>query len=155
YSENKPLIDAEATLSDNYFKKDIDPIIYQKYPQNSRFTLSRDVNILGFRPVRALPLINRYITSIEYNVKPHIATSEFPYMYDLPNAYKIDHMDIKNKVLNAYDRGSIAWGDSALDILDNDYIFIPKGKYTVKFSYTLPGGIRGTTAEYDYTNPIT
>src|SRR5690606_29831978 len=78
YSENKPLIDAEATLSDSYFKKDIDPILYQKYPQNSRYSLSRDINIWGFRPVRALPLINRYITSIEYNVKPHIATNEFP-----------------------------------------------------------------------------
>ncbi len=155
YSENQPLVVVEATLNDNYFKEDIDPIIYQKYPQESRYTLSRDANILGFRPVRAVPLINRYITSIEYNVKSNIATTEFPFMYDLPNAYKNDHMDLRNKVINAYDRGRIAWGDSALDILDNDYVFIPKGKYTVKLSYMLPGGIRGSTAEHDYTNPIT
>lgn len=154
YTENKPLVLAEAALQDDYFQKDINPIIYQKYLPSSKYTVSRDINELGFRPVRALPLLTYYVTSVEQNVNLGTIATRFPYRYNLPYAYKVDYLDIRDRVFNDYVDGLIASNDRALDILDDEYLFMRKDKYTIKLSYELPGGIKGTSIEYNYKNPI-
>lgn len=154
YTENMPLVTTEATLQDDYFQKDINPIIYQKYSPKNRYTVSRDINELGFRPVKALPLLTSYVTSVEENVNLVSTATRFPFRYNLPHAYKVDYVDIRNRVLNDYVDGLINYGDTTLDILDNDYLFMRQGKYAIKMSYNLPGGIKGTSVEYDYKNPI-
>src|SRR5690606_35112140 len=99
----------------------------QKYPAGTSYTLSRDINEWGFRPVKSLPLRTNYMTSAEYGVNLETLKTQFPFRYNLPYAYKTDHMDIRNKVLNAYVNGIIQSDSSYLDILESEYLFIRNG----------------------------
>src|SRR5690606_26158775 len=119
YTQNKPLIEAEATLDDKYFQDDIDPIIYQKYPSGTAYTVRRDINEWGFRPVKSLPLLTNYTTSAQYGVNLETLKTQFPYRYNLPYAYKTDHTDIRDRVLNAQIKGVIPADSNYLDILDS------------------------------------
>lgn len=154
YTENIPLVEAEATIKDTYFEKDIDPVLYRKYSLHNKYTIRRDPDELGFRPVRALPISTSYITSLEYNTDLVWRGSKFPFMYNLPDIYKLDYMDISHKVINDYVKGLLPGNDPALQILDDEYLFMRSGNYEVKYTYMLPGGIKGSMATYKFKNPI-
>ncbi|WP_233195808.1 hypothetical protein [Aquimarina sp. MAR_2010_214] len=154
YTENKPLVAIESTMKDKYLNKDITPVIYQSYGIHKKYTISRDPSILGFIPKKALPVNSRYLTSLEREVNLDWRAVNFPYRYNLPEAYKIDYIDIRNKVSNDYVNGAIPANDPVLQILSNEYLFIRHGNYNVKLTYMLPGGITGSNTIYKYKNPI-
>ena len=154
YSDRVPLISAESTLKDSYFVQDIDPIIYQKYGLDNKYTISRSPEEFGFRPKKALPISTSYITSLEHNVNLEWRSLRFPYIYNLPEVYKVDYLDISDRVLNDFVNGSLSSSDPALQILDNEFMFMRYGNYDVTLKYILPGGINGTSATYKFKNPI-
>ncbi|TSE05631.1 hypothetical protein [Aquimarina algiphila] len=154
YSDNKALVEVESDLQDDYFKKDINPILYQKYTQGSRYSISRDASEYGYTPKRALPILSNYITSLENNVDLNWRATRFPFRYNLPDIYFIDYLDVRDRVINDYANGLISSGSQELSIISEEYKFMLYGKYNIKLQYNLPGGIKGTSANYKYKNPI-
>lgn len=154
YSNNKALVEVESDLQDAYFTKDIDPIVYQKYTQGSKYSIRRDPSILGYKPKRALPLLSSYLTSLENNVDLDWRATRFPFRYNLPTEYYLDYLDIRDRVINDYTKGLLPETSPYLSIVGEEYMFMRTGKYTIKLQYYLPGSIKGTSASYTYKNPI-
>ncbi|MBL0683260.1 hypothetical protein [Aquimarina mytili] len=154
YSENKALVVVESDLQDSYFTKDINPVIYQKYRQGSKYAVTRDVSEFGYVPKKALPILSNYLTSVEYNVDLNWRATRFPYRYNLPDIYYQDYIDIRDRVLNDYAKGLLPSGSPEIDIINQDYKFMLYGKYNIKLQYILPGGIKGSSANYKYKNNL-
>ncbi|MBG6130650.1 hypothetical protein IWQ47_002126 [Aquimarina sp. EL_43] len=153
FSENKPLITIESDLKDAYFNRDINPVLYQKYPEGSKFSVSRDYSIYGYVPKKAVPVIGSYLTSLENNVDSGFIQTSFPFRYNLAQVYYEDFESIQDRVRWAYVKG-LGVTPQELSIISERFKFILYGKYGVKLQYILPGGIKGTSATYKYTNPI-
>ncbi len=154
YTENKALVTVESDLQDNYFTEDIDPILYQKYTSGTTYSIRRDPTILGYKPKKALPILTSYLTSLENNVDLEWRATRFPFRYNLPVEYYIDYLDVRDRVMNDYAAGLIPSNSPFLSIIGEDYKFMRTGKYTIKLQYYLPGGVKGTSANYKYKNPI-
>ncbi len=154
YSENKALVAVESDLKDDYFTKDINPVIYQKYAQGSNYSITRNPSEYGYIPKRALPILSNYLTSLENNVDLNWRATRFPFRYNLPDIYYQDYLDIRDRVINDYANGVIPSTSSELSIISEDYKFMLYGKYNIQLQYTLPGGIKGTSANYKYKNPV-
>jgi len=155
YSENKPLVNQEALLTDNYFIEDINPIIYNNYPIAGKYEiLSRETELLGVPPRRALPIESDYITSLENDININLIKTHFPYRYNLARIYKEDFVNLRDQVYSDFTTGVINGQHSAMSLTNADYYFMRYGKYKVKFTYLLPGGIRGTEAKIDFKNTL-
>jgi len=154
YTEDKALVEVESDLQDNYFTLDIDPVLYQKYTSTSSYSIQRDPTVLGYEPKRALPILTSYLTSLENNVDLEWRATKFPFRYNLPVEYYIDYLDVRDRVINDYASGLISSDSPYLSIIGEEYKFMRTGKYTIKLQYYLPGGIKGTSANYKYKNPI-
>ncbi|WP_109852521.1 hypothetical protein [Aquimarina sp. AU58] len=155
FSQNKPLVVVESDLKDPYFNRDINPVLYQKYPEGSKFSSSvkRDYSIYGYVPKKAVPIIGSYLTSLENNIDIDSRATSFPFRYNLAQVYYQDFENIQDAVRLSYVRG-LGTTPQELSILSEYFKFISYGKYTINLQYTLPGGIKGTSATYKYTNPI-
>jgi hypothetical protein len=153
YTENISLITIEATLQDDYFEKDINPPLYARYPLGGYRVKRRDENELGAPPKYALPLLNTYISNAEYEVNKNMLETTFPFRYNLGYVYKQDWIDIQSQIVNDYSDGIIDDGNPVLEFLDKNYLFMRYGDYKIKMFYTLPSGIKGTSAIYKFKNP--
>ncbi len=153
YTNNKPLVTIAATLEDDYFKKDINPPLYSKYPMKGYTITNRNENELGAPPKHALPIIESYLQNLEYDVDYNMLETTFPFRYNLGLIYKSDWVDLHSQLVNALLEGEIAKGDTVLNFLDEDYLFMRYGFYKTKLQYMLPGERKGTTTTYKFKNP--
>ncbi len=153
YTADKPLITIEGTLEDDYFKKDINPPLYAKYPMSGYRITNRDENKLGAPPKFALPIIESYLTNLEYDVNKHELETTFPFRYNLGLLYKTDWVDLHSQLVNAHIDGFIKGNDPVLNFLDEDYLFMRYGFYKTKLIYNLPGGKKGSEAIFKFKNP--
>lgn len=153
YTGNKPLLEAESTLTDTYFTTDINPSLYSQYPLGGKYEVTtRDTNDLGIAPIRALPLNAHYLMSIEYNVNQEWTKSNFPFKYNLPLIYKQDWVDLKNQIVNDYISGLIPATHPSYTFVSKNYLFMRYGFYDVKLKYTLPGNKKTTEDIYKFKN---
>lgn len=155
YTEHIPLVKIEADLKDTYFTQDIDPVLYQVYPQNGNYTLSRDIEEYGFRPKKAIPVLSFYRTGLENQSHTALLATTFPYRYNLPLLYYMDFRDIENQVLNDYVDGKLVRPNTLISILDNRYWYMRSGKYNVTLYYTLPGNKKTTKTTYMFKHTNT
>jgi hypothetical protein len=81
-----------------------------------------------------------------------ITTTRVPYIYDLPDVYHQDFIDLQTQVVNTF-LGTEQQNRYA-SIIMGGYPMIRAGNYPVKFQYILPNGKRGSSAIFIYTNPI-
>lgn len=151
YSNDIPLVQAQAILSDAYYQEDVFPVLYRNYPiQGTK--LNRDVALLGVPPVKALPISTAYLTEVEADNYQGVALIRFPYIYDLPSAYKNDFIDLQKTIVNRFlgttDQSKYEY------IINGSYKFIRSGYYTIELHYVLPDGTAGTSAEFEYYNFI-
>lgn len=153
YTANKPLIQPVAILDDNYFRDDIYPKNYRTYPLAGNIVFrNRDTALLGLYPVRAIPLMNTYLSEVQAGIENGYAKNRLPYIYNLPEVYKCDFMDLQNQVVNRYLGSPQAY---QFDYLINGYYpFIRQGRYKVIYQYVLPGGKTGSSKIIEYENFI-
>jgi hypothetical protein len=149
----RPLIDVAATLDDDFYRKQIYPLIYDGYPIGGRFRVTRsDADSIGVPPVKALPLRNDYLNGLQSNDYSGLTTRLFPYYYNLPSVYQQDFVDLQNQIVNAL------LGTSTSSFYDRFllgvYPMIPAGRYTIRLQYVMPGGVKGTQAKFDYKNVV-
>ena len=153
YTENKPLVQVEATLSDGYYLKDMKPPIYGQYPLGGKYKIeNREEKEYGVPPKRAVPILAYYLSSAQNDVNQGWMKSNFPYFYNLPLLYKQDWVDLHSQILNDYVDGLILRGSEAASFLDKDFYFMRYGKYTINMQYILPGGVKGSSYQYDFKN---
>ena len=150
YSEGKPLVVANSTLEDEYFKQDIAPMLYNNYPIAGKYNFARDTQILGIAPSKSISVRANYVASINNNTDTEWRSKNFPYKYMLPRTYRDDFEDIMVRISDDYHNGILSDTDSALQFLDNRFSFMREGKYRTRFNYILPGGIRKSYAVYDF-----
>jgi hypothetical protein len=154
YSANKPLINASATLQDDYFGLDINPNIYLSYPFGGKYELTnRNITELGNPPVKALPLNTYYMMSIENDVNQEWTKQNFPFKYNLPLVYKEDWMNLYNQIINDQVNGTITTSHPAYSLISKDYLFMRGGFYNVSIKYCLPGDKKTANFYYRFKNP--
>jgi hypothetical protein len=154
YSANKPLINASATLQDDYFGIDINPNIYSSYPFGGKYEFThRSISELGNPPAKALPLSAYYMLSIENDVNPEWTKENFPFKYNLPLVYKEDWMNLYNQIVNDNANGIITTAHPAYSLLTKDYLFMRAGFYNISLKYNLPGDKKTSNFYYRFKNP--
>ncbi|NDV70047.1 hypothetical protein D0T66_14175 [Dysgonomonas sp. 25] len=151
-TENKPLVDVEATLEDYYYRQKIYPLLYKDYPVAGQIKVKREnVDEIGLPPVKALPVRGDYLTRIEQGEYNGLTTRRFPYYYNLPSVYKEDFIDLQHQVINnLMGRG----GESYNRFVIATFPFISSENYRIRLQYMMPGGIKGTNTTFDYYNFI-
>ena len=153
YTDNIPLIKAEANLVDEYFNTDINPPLYGQYPIGNSYEIThRDTEDLGLTPIRALPLNAYYMASLEHDTNDEWVKSNFPFKYNLPLTYRKDWANIKNQVVNDYVANVIDSSHPAFYFIDQDFLFMRYGFYEVKLSYKLPGDKKAVDYIYKFKN---
>ncbi len=150
YSEGKPLIIANSTLEDQYFQQDIAPVLYNNYPIGGKYNFTRDTQVLGIAPSKAISVRTNYLASLTNNANTEWRLKSFPYKYMLPKTYRDDYEDLMVRISDDYHSGILSDGDPALQFLDNTFGFMREGKYRTRFSYVLPGGIRKSYVLFDF-----
>jgi hypothetical protein len=152
-SENKPLISAQATLEDSYYKNKVYPLIYQDYPVQGTIHLkTRNADAYGAPPVKALPVMSTYLNQIEAGNFTGLVTKRFPYYYNLPAIYKSDFIDLQSQVINTY--LNTPANPAYIRFVNGYFPFILPGYYKIKLQYVLPGGASGSSSTFDYYNFI-
>lgn len=150
----KPLVDVTATLDDEYYLNRIYPLLYKDYPVENKFRVRRtDVEWTGVPPAKALPVRIDYLNRVEQGIFDGITTGRFPYYYNLPAVYKADFTDLQSQVVGAF---AVTGKSSAASnrFLTGSFPFILPGTYRIVLQYILPGGIKGSSATFDYMNFI-
>jgi hypothetical protein len=153
YTDFKPLVRPEADMNNAYYTKDMAPILYTPY-RSGPYRVSRDRTDLGWPPKRAFKVFSSYLTYAQENQRPDWIRRHFPFRYDLPEAYKIDYVDIVNQVLNDFVKGKIDRSSPYISILDQEYLFIRKDTYPTQFSYHLPDGTVSSSLQVNFRNPL-
>ncbi len=157
YTASKPLIATEAVLDDNYYKNGIYPLIYEGYPLQPQFTVDRDINDLGLPPKKGVDILTWYPSYLEHNPNFLLLKTRLPYRYYLPYYYKQDFIDIQYKIVNTYLKNPSEFSTQIQKykyIISGTFPAIYSGDYKVKLQYVMPGGIKGSSAIFNYNNPF-
>ncbi|MDR2121532.1 MAG: hypothetical protein LBP34_00265 [Flavobacteriaceae bacterium] len=153
YTAGKSLIVVEASLNDEYFTQDINPILYGKLPIGNKYTITnREVEEYGLIPKRALSINNYYLNSVQNEVNYGNISTYFPYEYDLSLWYKTDLIDIRNQIVNDLASGVITSAHPAYLFLNNNFRSIRNGTYNVIMKYILPGAKQTSETSQIYKN---
>lgn len=153
YTGNKPLVDIEADLSDEYYQQDINPILYSKLPVSGKYTIKyRKIEELGLIPKKALSINSYYLNSVQNSINYNDISTYFPYEYDLAIYYKRDLIDVRGQIVNDLASGIITTSDSAYKFLDNNFKSMRHGEYKVNMKYTLPGTKHSSESQQFYKN---
>ena len=144
YSDNKPLLNAEATLEDDFYTKRIGSLVYKNYPYGGLGIEERDVNVYGVPPIKAIFIDNK--SQFENNsLSTHMMTF-FPFTYNLYEVYASDYYELRNKVVNKYMGTDQA--NSYKDLMGGFFPAFPQGKYDIRIKYTQPDNTSGSSSRF-------
>jgi hypothetical protein len=153
YTAGVPLLSVEAALDNDYYLKDIAPLVYNGYPVQGLTITKRDAKEYGVPPTRALPLYDGYLNYIAGNTYDDFLSRMFPYVYELPYYYCIDYYDLQTRAVNSFDKKGINMAP-LMPLIESHFLFIRQGNYRVNFKYTLPGGKVSSTTPFNYVNTL-
>lgn len=155
YNGGKPLIRVTAHMTDDYYEKEIAPLLYDRYPLEGHIRFSRDTTVYGFVPVRAV-LPSAIYTSLAKSAKDHsFLRSQFPFQWRLARTYKEDFTDLQQQLVATYLNGpAVDWEMFAKykHLINGVFPYVNTEKYKVYFSYILPYRTTGNRVRVDYQN---
>jgi hypothetical protein len=144
YTEGIPMIRPVAVMDgDEYFRQDIQPLIYNRYPYKGWVKLPRDSG-QSLIPDWAIYPVEVYLL---YPDKARL-----PFRYHLPKQYKTDLVSIQTQL--AAKSIYTPLPDDYQRLMNTMFPLIRQGNYKMKLIYVLPGGITGTNTVVDMYNPI-
>jgi hypothetical protein len=150
YTGGKPLITGTATLTDDYYKQYMYPVLYKNYPQAGVTLTNRDPLVYGVPPARAINLLTSYVTEIENGKYNGYSVKYFPFVYGLPQVYQEDFSNIQNQLVNRYlNSAQLSQFDAIVNGICPAFMY---GNYPVTFQYTTPDGTKGTAVDFNYFN---
>ncbi|AWX43041.1 hypothetical protein HME9304_00028 [Flagellimonas maritima] len=157
FTQDKPLIDVSAVLNDQYYIKDIYPLVYEEYPLDNNLRVQRNASILGMPPKKSIQLSSNYVNYVLADVENNFVKTYFPYRWHLPIAFYTDFKDLQYQVTNRYMRNGItnqAKYDTYEYIIFGRFPFMRKENYRVRFSYVLPNKTSGNSENINYKNSL-
>jgi hypothetical protein len=147
-----PLISVEAVLDDTYYLNGIYPLIYAGYLLEPEFSFDREVSVLGVPPSKGVEILSWYEDYLTNSPNSALLRNYLPYRYNLPFYYKLDFIDLRNKIVNKYVNTSNTTMINKYNyIINGTFPYISNGAYHVKFNYILPGGISGNSTGTIFT----
>jgi hypothetical protein len=157
YTQNEPLIKPRALMSDEYYKEDIYPLVYDEYPLDGDLRVQRNESVLGVPPKKSIQLSNNYINYLQTDEDNNFLKTYFPYRWHLPIAYYSDFKDLQYQVSNRYlvdDLNNQPKLQKYEHIMWGRFPFIRQEKYRVRFSYVLPNKNSGNSETIVYKNSL-
>ncbi len=154
YTDEKPLVQPIAILTDNWFMQDINPLIYFDYPPAANIIISRDTAELGLPPAKALDVMTWYEQMTESNPGSGILGTRLPHRYYLGYHYKMDFSELQYKVVNQYVNNPNGVPANLYRFITSSFPLMKSGKYKVQYRYILPGNIQGGVYEFEFENPV-
>lgn len=152
FTGNSPLISPTALLDDDFFIASVNPLIYKGYPFNGVRIVNRDTDVYGIPPIKALPVRTDYLSETEFNVLSPKTASYFPYTYNLFGVYKADFFDLRQQATTMYLNGKSV--KELESLIKGSFPALKQGTYNIKLQYMLPGGVKGTSYNFDYYNAL-
>lgn len=152
YTASSPLVSVEAVMDNDYYTKDIAPLVYNWYPVKGISITGRDVNEYGVPPSKAFPLYDGYLGYISGNTFNDFMSKILPFVYELPYYYSKDYYELRTKAVNSFDKGINM--QPLMPLINSSFLFIRQGNYKTIFRYNLPDGKEGTTKQMDYINTL-
>lgn len=158
YTEQQPLVYAQAILDDSYYKNKIGPLLYDEevYPldkENGEIRVDREEDILGVPPVRAFYIGNEYLANLENNPNSAWVKNRVPFVYNLPYQYNEDLKHLRETILNRYNSNI---GDAnqynGFNYLLQKFPPLPLGTYKSQLIYRTPGNIYEKGYQIKYKN---
>lgn len=154
-SDNKPLIQASALLTDSWYTQYIYPRIYKQYPPEPGITLSRDTSVVGFPPTRGVEVASWYQPTLQNSPNDQSLVTRLPYRYYQDYYYFSDYREFQNKLINKYANNfSLMPEPLRQTYLEGIYPIMRTGKYPVLFRYVLPGNVQSNQVQFEYDNPF-
>lgn len=155
HTKSKPLVYGQAVLNDSYYKKQIYPLVYQKYPIEGNIKVNRDEKVLGVPPVRSFYLGMEYIR--DYKIKPNSywVKNRIPFIYNLPYQYRRDFIYLRDRVVNMCcknEPNNTTLYNKYVDLIEKPFPAIPFGKYNAELRYRTPGGLYDKGYKIKYKN---
>ncbi|MEW7277094.1 hypothetical protein ABW636_00690 [Aquimarina sp. 2201CG1-2-11] len=153
YSGNKPLIVARAILDDNFYKKQVYPLLYQEYPLAGKFSVTRDITKVSVPPEEAVQPMSWYLTYLENEKPVYDYNSYMPYRYNQTLYYYKDYVDLRYQLVNSDLSNELIY--KYKNLVTNTFPLMRKGNYKTKLQYVLPGSIKnGGSKIRKYYNPL-
>tara|TARA_R110000868_G_scaffold271087_1_gene530586 strand:+ start:8645 stop:13639 length:4995 start_codon:yes stop_codon:yes gene_type:complete len=154
YTGEAPLIYAQAILDDDYYKKQIYSLLYEKYPLDGNIRVNRDENLLGLPPIRSFYIGNEYLDHIDSNASSPWVQNRIPFVYNLPYQYKSDMIYLRNVIVNRYNSsgGDQAKYDSFKYLIQSSFPPLPLGSFKAQLIYRTPGNMYQKGYEIKYRN---
>ncbi|WP_314243205.1 hypothetical protein [Empedobacter tilapiae] len=151
YTDNKPLINIHALMEDDFANK-FKGLFYNNYPIDG-LSLDRQDDNIGIPPTKALPVFSSYIMYLENNEPNNFLTNYFPYKYDLFRYYKSDWYELVSKAASKYMSTPANNRPKGInELINSSYGIVPKGKYTIKVQYLMPGEKNETMKQLYFEN---
>ena len=143
FTGGMPLVFAEAILTDSYYKNQIYPLLYEKYPLDGNIVVDRDEQILGVPPIRSFQIANEYLLNLTDNPNSHWVKNRIPFIYNLPLQYKADFIYLRGQIVNRYSNtdGDSSIYESFQYLTEQLFPAIPLGKYKSQLIYRTPGNL--------------
>jgi len=153
YTDNQPLIEYEALLTDDYYKKDIYPLNYKEYPLDGNIEVNRDADDLGIPPVKSMQISTTYKDFVVTNPDDSFLRRHFPYRWHLPISFYYDYKDLQYQITNRYYRDGVQPGAEKYDYLVwEKFPFLRREKYEARFTYKPPKNSSGNSSTIKYEN---
>ncbi|MEW7290665.1 hypothetical protein [Aquimarina sp. 2304DJ70-9] len=152
YTAHSPLVVATAIPDNSYYQNQIYPLLYQKYPLENTFSVTRDISKVGVPPLEGVEPLSWYLTYLENDLTGEISLYN-PYRYNLTHYYHQDYVDLRYQLVSS----DLPWEEieKYRDLIIEPFPLMKKGKYKTKLQYVLPGQIRnGSSDIVKYTNPL-
>ncbi|MBU8891808.1 MAG: hypothetical protein KOO66_03465 [Bacteroidales bacterium] len=143
-TEISPLVQFKAVLTDDYYKNNIDGLIYKPYNSQSAIKIDwRNPNFdIGYPPVKALYIrqipFNKTLTEGEINGGYSLGTAtEGAFVYNLIWFYAKDFFDLQQKAaVKIYQGSNISWYST---LMNSTFPEVKSGKYQFDIKYVVPG----------------
>ena len=155
YTRNQPLLHAKGMLTDEYYKDQIYPLLYKEYPLNGTIELERELETLGFPPVKKIELTERYRVYSQHNPNHSDLKHYFPFRWRLARAFYLDFIELQTKILAKCTANQMF--DKELFerykyIATGRFPYIEKDDYQVELEYIPSGMSSGKKSTINYKN---
>jgi hypothetical protein len=170
YTENLPMIEAEADVTDEpYFNQVLKPLYYTSNPinntlldssKNYTYILGPGLDQYGIPAYKAVTPSWYYVNSLSNGTYSNLLKTRMAFVHNTNKYMNLQFLDYRKQIIERYINfhGS-AFGTASAnikDIVNKGFPFMLTGNYKAKLTFVQLDNprTRGTTGEFIYQNPI-
>lgn len=152
FTADTPLVKVVASLDDDYYKKDIAPLIYKDYPIAGSIKVRRETEKVSVPPVEGVEPMSWYLTNLENDVTHNLEVYN-PYRYNLSHYYEQDFFDLRYQMVSENLPPAVI--SRYINLITAKFPLMKKGTYKSQLQYVLPGQVKKSdTNTFKYMNPL-